>query len=389
MNLVDLAIVAMVVLAIGAGHQLGFLARVLAWAGLALGIAVGVILLPALVNHLRGVSPQARIVAASAFVFGVAVLGQALGYAAGGLLHARLQVGERFRRADRIAGAVLGGSGALVAVWLLTPAMAATPGWPARAARGSFVMRTVNDFAPTPPQSIEAAIGRVMTDVPFPEVQDPLSEPKPAGTPPRSSLSARVEATVAASTVKIEGQACDQIQDGSGWVVATDEIVTNAHVVAGERQTTVRLPDGSARQGDVVAFDSRRDLAIVRVPELGLSPLRRRDATVGTTGAVLGHPGGGDLRVVPARIDDRIVAVGSDIYRTASTSRDVLVVAARLAPGDSGGPLVDERGRVMGVAFAIDPAHSNTSYALTTRELEPVLASVREHPVATGSCLVD
>jgi len=391
-NVLDLVIVATVVLAVVAGHRLGFLARLLAWTGLALGIAIGVALLPALADRLGGVAPQTRILIASAFIFGAAVLGQALGYAVGGALHTGLRVRERFGRADRIAGAVLGGCGALLVVWLLTPAMAATPGWPARAARGSFVMRAVSELGPTPPRSVEVAVGRVIGDAPFPEVQDPLDAPKPAGRPPVLALSPATQSRVAASTVKIEGQACDQVQDGSGWVVAPDTIVTNAHVVAGERRTIVRLDDGSSRVGTVIAFDPRRDLALVHVPSLGLRPLGRRDAAVGAKGAVFGHPAGGALRIAPARVTDRIVALGTDIYRTRDTRRDVLVTAAHLVPGDSGAPLVDERGMVMGVAFAIDPAHPDTSYALTTAELDPVLATAREHrehSVPTGSCVVN
>jgi S1-C subfamily serine protease len=144
--------------------------------------------------------------------------------------------------------------------------------------------------------------------------------------------------------------------------------------------------------GTAIAFDPRRDLALVHVPSLGLRPLGRRDAAVGAKGAVFGHPAGGDLRIAPARVADRIVAVGTDIYRTRDTRRDVLVTAAHLVPGDSGAPLVDERGMVMGVAFAIDPAHPDTSYALTTAELDPVLATAREHrehSVPTGSCVVN
>ena len=55
------------------------------------------------------------------------------------------------------------------------------------------------------------------------------------GTAPgANAVSAAVTATVAASTVKVEGQACNQIQDGSGFAVGSDLVVTNAHVVAGE-----------------------------------------------------------------------------------------------------------------------------------------------------------
>jgi S1-C subfamily serine protease len=107
---------------------------------------------------------------------------------------------------------------------------------------------------------------------------------------------------------------------------------------------------------------------------------------------VYGHPGGGALRAAPARIAEIVTAGGTDIYRTGRTDRSVFVLAAELAPGDSGGPLVDQEGRVVGVAFAIDPGQAGTAYALTGDELdaalEPALATGTEAAVDTGPCLV-
>ena len=70
----------------------------------------------------------------------------------------------------------------------------------------------------------------------------------------------------------------------------------------------------------------------------------------------------------------------------------MFVLAAELKPGDSGGPLVDQRGRTMGVAFAIDPGQEATAYALTRAEvdavLEPVLNGGGQSAVSAGPCLV-
>ena len=55
--------------------------------------------------------------------------------------------------------------------------------------------------------------------------------------------------------------------------------------------------------------------------------------TTGDEGAVYGHPGGGPLKVAPARIGEEIVAVGTNIYRTSTSRRHVFVLAAALAPG--------------------------------------------------------
>ena len=67
--------------------------------------------------------------------------------------------------------------------------------------------------------------------------------------------------------------------------------MTNAHVVAGERDTAVDTDDGRRLDAEVVAFDPARDLAVLHVDDLDLTPLERADAGDGDTGAVYGHPG--------------------------------------------------------------------------------------------------
>ena len=132
-------------------------------------------------------------------------------------------------------------------------------------------------------------------------------------------------------------------------------MVTNAHVVAGEDQTAVELADGSTLDADVVAFDPERDLAVLRTQDGGAPGLPLRPARVGDSGGVFGHPGGGPLDVSPFRVGDEITAVGRDIYDSASTSREVLVLASELAPGDSGLGAGRPLGQVIGVAFAVAP----------------------------------
>jgi S1-C subfamily serine protease len=193
------------------------------------------------------------------------------------------------------------------------------------------------------------------------------------------------------SVVRVEGRACDQIQQGSGFVAAEDLVVTNAHVVGGERDTTVFTPDGRSLDATVIAFDPNRDVAVLEVDGLQLSSLALGDGQVDGLGSVFGYPRGGPLHESPARIAQRIVAKGTDIYRTGTTRRDVFVLATSLAPGDSGGPLVNDGGRVVGIAFAIDPGESNTAFALTRQEVREVLTPVldgRVSRVDTGPCLV-
>jgi S1-C subfamily serine protease len=384
-NPLDFAVVAVLVGATIGGYQLGFAARLLAWGGVALGLLVGAQFVARVVTAFGGDQPDGRVTVAGLFLLVTATAGQGLG-----LTISRFVPREARPRPvwDRYAGAALGGAGVLVLVWMLTPSLVVARGWPARAARGSAIVRWIHDVAPTPPSRF-AALGRAVSDAPYPSALGPFATPDDPGPPPNSTLSAAVDARVRPSTVEVEGAACSRIQEGSGWVARPGLVVTNAHVVAGEHATHVITVDGRQLPAEVVAFDPDADLAVLSVPELGAPPLPMASPKVGMIGAVYGHPHGGPLAVVPARIAQNIVAVGTDIYRTSNSRRHVLVLATSLQPGDSGGALVDTSGTVVGVAFATDPGRAHTGYALTSDQVRTVLANTGSTPVATGSCLVE
>ena len=144
---------------------------------------------------------------------------------------------------------------------------------------------------------------------------------------------------------------------------------------------------GNRVQASVSSFDTDRDLAVLRVPRLGLQPLPIASADVGARGAVFGHPRGQDeVAVSPSVIRQHVEAVGRDLYDSHTTRRQVFILAADLEPGDSGGPLVDTAGRVVGVAFAIAPDRPGTAYALTDVELRAAIATPNGQR-ATGPCL--
>lgn len=389
MNLLDAIIVIAAVAAAVGGFRLGFLARVASWIGLALGLYVAARFLPRIVNSVSAADPTGRLLIAALVLIGGAFLGQAVGLLAGGRLHRALPLGP-LRDVDKGIGAGVGTLGVLIALWLLLPSMSVVTGWPARAARTSTIAQWVDSDFPRAPDTLQA-LRRLVGDNTFPQVFNALHPAQNLGPPPATSgLDAAVTARVAAATVKVEGPACNRIQDGSGFVVAPDLIATNAHVVAGEPagKTQVILPGGTRRAATVVVFDPDRDIALLRVPGLGQGPLPTATGTVGQVGAVFGHPGGQDaLAVAPAAIRQNVTAVGRDLYDNHTTRRDVFILAATLHPGDSGGPLVDTGGNVLGVAFAIAPDQPGTAYALTTKVLQQVLAAPRGAPVATGGCL--
>lgn len=386
MNLLDGIILCVTAAAAFGGYRLGFLARIFSWAGLAAGALVADRFLPDVVGFFSSSDPQIRLIAAISFLVGAAMLGQGLGLAIGSLLHAALPMGVGFRQGDRVAGGLVGAVGVLAAVWILTPALAAVPGWTAAATRESGVVHTLDSLAPDPPDTMQA-LRRFVGDGSFPSVFNELRASPDPGPPPIEGLPAAVHQRVVQSTVKVEGEACRRIQEGSGFTAMPDTVVTNAHVVAGERQPRVVTFQGKRLDATVLVFDPRRDLAVLRVPGLGQSPLPVGKGREGDTGAVYGHPGGGDLRAAPALISQELIAVGRDIYDREETRRSIFVLGSSLRPGDSGGALVDKAGTVVGVAFAIAPDKPGTSYALTDKELRPVLETVGTAAVSTGRCL--
>lgn len=387
MNLLDLVLLAIFAVAAVGGWRLGFLARVASWIGLGLGLVISARLLPVLLDAFSGPDPAAKLFLAG----GILIAGSFVGQAAG------LLIGHAVRKVvapgpvagfDKSIGAFVGILGVVAMVWVLTPAMADVPGGFSRLARSSVITKAVSDTLPRPPDTLQT-LRRLVGENNFPRVFDDLERSPETGPPPASiGMTDAIVAKVSASTVKVSGVACRRVQEGSGFAAAPNLVVTNAHVVAGQKATTVERPDGKVLKASVVLFDADRDLALLQVPGLSQVPLTIGAAKQGENGAVFGHPGGQTkLRIAPAAIRQRVDARGRDLYDSRGTSRDVFILASRLRPGDSGGALVDVGGEVVGVAFAIAPDRSDTAYALTTNEVHEVLRKPRAGAVPTGPCL--
>ncbi len=386
MNGLDVVIVVVGLTAAVGGFRLGFVARVTSWVGMLLGIIGGFAVIPAIIDGLGdGVDRPNLILVVAAVVVGAGLMGQALGLFVGDRLHLVIPLGPACLL-DAAVGAFAGLAGVAMTMWLIVPAMADVPDWPAQQARGSVVVRAMERVLPEAPDA-SRSVRRLLGER-YPQVFDVLRRSPALGPPPAASgLTVTTATRVAASTVLVVGEACGQIQEGSGFVVGRNLVATNAHVVAGESATEVEASDGSRHAGTVVAFDPERDLAILRVPGLDRPALPVLGAEVGAKGAVFGHPGGGALRLAPFAVGEKVTAVGSDIYDNPGVRREVLVLAAELRPGDSGSALVTPNGTVVGVAFAIAPDRPGVAYALTTEELAAVVHTAGPAPVSAGDCL--
>ena len=389
MNLLDVVVLAALVSAALGGFRVGFLARVASWIGVAVGFYLALRLLPLVLRSFELPTASGRLLVAVTVLIVGTFIGQAIGLVVGHRVRGVLPHGSA-RTVDRVVGGFAGALSIVLALWLFVPTLADVAGWPARQARGSVLARAVASSFPTPPNATKT-VRRLVDERGFPRVFEALQPSVDAGLPPvNSGLDPAVEAKVTASTVKVMGEACSKIQEGSGFVISENVIVTNAHVVAGEDEVEVVRPDAKRLKATVAVFDAQRDLAVLRVEKLGMPSLGRANADKGQTGAVFGHPGGQEaVRAAPARISDEVRADGLDIYLE-DTQRQVFILAANLRPGDSGGALVDKEGKVVGVAFAIAPDRAGTAYALTGAELDGVLQEFNKNPGAkadTRDCL--
>jgi S1-C subfamily serine protease len=395
-NLLDVVLAAILISYGFSGYRQGFVVSVLSLVGFLSGGALGMWLLPELLKRWDSVDNSAlwRTVTLVLGVFALASMGQGVAVALGSRLRRRLRV-----KPARVIDSILGALAALVAVSLLVWFMASAvrdgaPGPLAKAIGGSRIVQTVDRLVPPQTARLFAGFRSVLDREGFPRVfQGVQTEPIAPVTPPEGGLASGAGVTRAsASVVKITGVAasCNRGQEGSGWVVAPERVVTNAHVVAGMSSENVRI-GGTGRSYDatVVVFDPRRDLAVLSVPGLPAPALTQGPDLKRSNGAVVaGFPLDGPYRVDAARVRDVITATGADIYGNPGAVREVYSLYARVEPGNSGGPLLSTSGQVVGVVFARSLDDDHTGYALTLDEARPVLDAAKTSfsRVSTGGC---
>jgi len=297
---------------------------------------------------------------------------------------------ELRRRLPEELGLVDGlGGGALVAclglflVWIAGAVALQTPG--ARELREpiqrSAILKRLNAVLP-PSGPLLQALARFD---PFPSIRGPAAD-----VPPPNAKIARDPQVRAAgrSVVRVLGTACGLGVQGSGWVAGRDLVVTNAHVVAGQDDTTVQLGgDGPSVDAQAVWYDSRNDLAILRAPSLGDAPALSMDvnARAGSPAAVLGFPENGAYDVEPARLGQTATVVTQDSYGRGPVQRVITALRGLVRHGNSGGPVVDGRGRVVATVFAAATGRGHAGYAVPDSIVQRALGRVRG-AVGTGPC---
>jgi S1-C subfamily serine protease len=378
------------------GFRYGLVVSVMSLVGFLSGGALGMWLLPDLLAHWASVENSVlwRTVVLVLGVFVLASLGQAFAVDIGSGVRRGLR-DQPARFIDSALGAVATVLAASVLVWFLAGAVRGGAQAPLSEAIGaSRIVQTIDRFVPPQTARLFAGFRSVLDQEGFPRVFEGLrAEPIAPVAPPDNQLALGAGlARAAISIVKITGLAasCNRELEGSGWVVGSDRVVTNAHVVAGTTSEQVRI-QGTGRSYDahVVVFDPERDLAVLSVPGLPAPAATQGPVLTRSDGAVVaGFPLDGPYRLDPARVRDVLTATGADIYGNPGAVRQVYSLYARVQPGNSGGPLLSPSGNVVGIVFARSLDDQNTGYALTLEEARPVLdaANGASSTVSTGGC---
>lgn len=390
MNWFDAIVVALVVVAVVIGFRSGALPQLCGLAGAVLGGVLAIILVPYLEAPLESVDAQLRAFLVLGLVLFAVGIGEAIGSAIGRTAAAMLGEGL-FGAVDRVLGAVVGGAQAVLVIWLAGGLLAAGPSPTlAKQAQTSFFVRAMDGYLPAPTE-IATALSRLLDDSGLPDLFVGLEPiPAPPVSLPDDPLVRDLAGLAVPSTVKVSAATCQAISSGTGFAVAPGYVVTNAHVVAGADTVRVGL-DGNAYDAAPVLFDPDLDVALLYAPGLPAPPLSMAatDPIRGATGATLGFPGGGGLKVLPAAVAGMYPAQGRDIYGEQRVTRSILELRAEIDQGDSGGPLILSDGSVGGVVFAEARTDDEVGYALTPSSVRDAIAPAlgRTGLVPVGHCI--
>lgn len=390
MNWVDLVLLLAVVAAGVHGLRLGALVQVCTFGGFWLGLVLGTLLSIALVSSLR---PGAvKSIVALVVVLSAGTLLGVGGRIVGGWSNVVLRR-HHLGGLDSGLGVAVAVVAVLLSAWVLGSVLSQSRyTWLGSAISRSDVLRTVDDIMPPVP-SVFAHVQAFLSEEGVPPVfaQLPPELAAPVGTPSTADADA-IAASATGSTVKVLGQACGVTQEGTAFVVEPGEVLTNAHVIAGERTTDVDV-DGQLFPATPIFFDPDLDVALLRTSAPLGKPLTLDPAAAGrgTKGAIVGYPLDGPLVVTPAAVATGITATSRDIYNQGIVTKQVYEVDGVVQPGNSGSPLVTASGSVIGVVFSRSTTDADVGYALTSPEVLSAIAPAESRTTAVGtqSCSPD
>jgi len=371
----DLLLIAWIAIFAVQGAYRGLIAQALSLIGFGIGALAGSWIAP---QFLADNSPWVAFASLVGAVLGASLLGAAsVSLAESPRRFLAFRPGLRLL--DSVGGAGLGGALGLALAWLLAVVALHQPGLGFRNdVRNSTILPKL--MRAVPPDRVLQALNRFDA---FPELALGGGPLPPPDASVRQSPGAK---TAAGSVVKLHGTACGLGTQGSGWVVRKALVATNAHVIAGEHETTILAPNGQTLDAQPVYVDSQNDVALLRVPSLALDPLAvDRDGEFPRKVVILGYPRDGPLTGTAATAGSPRTVIAPDAYDRRVSARMIVPLRGKVQPGESGGPVVDSRGRVIAMVFA-GAKRGSSGFAIP---VELVLRGVSKplRPVSSGPCV--
>jgi S1-C subfamily serine protease len=379
MTILDWAIVVFTLVLALWGYRQGLIVGTLTLIGFGVGAFAGSRIGPLILNQ-GSESPYAPLCAALGALLVGALVAVTLESLALGLRSHLVRERKGLHLADGAGGAALIASVALGLVWVFGAVALHAPGTAQLRAdvQRSLILRSLNEVLP-PSGPILRALNRVD---PAPSIVGPAT---PVAAPDPAIVRDSDVAAAGASVVRVLGTACGLGIEGSGWAVAPGIVVTNAHVIAGEDDTTVTTQGGASLEATPVHYDVKNDLALLRI-DVNLPPLAiAADPQSGTGAAVLGYPENGPFAAAPARLGETRETISEDSYGRGAVARSIASLRGSVRSGNSGGPLVDDRGRVLGTVFAATTSGTPGGFAIPNEVIRRALRGAGSE-VETAPC---
>lgn len=391
-TVVDIVLGLLVIGRILVGLKEGLSIGLLSLVGMVVGTVGGLWLAPQIISAIPGM-PDQRL-ATSATIVVVIIVCIVIGH----LVFTAL--GKATRKTDEAHGAdaYLGAIASLMVVSLLSWGVltALRPVAPPRLAEAidrSVLYRTLDGVIPDQFNDLPLRAVDALTAF-LPNIFNGTEPVLPISPPDRDPLGDPAVEVAGASVLKIitDAPRCASDAAGSGWVVAPERVVTNAHVVAGSESIMASVRgEGEYLAASLVAFDDDLDLAILAVSGLDAPPLERTGPLASGDDAIaLGFPWAGSYDPAVQRVRGIVSADGLDIYGQDGVNREIYALRGAVRPGNSGGPLITSEGKVAGTVFARSAIDPQTGYALTDAATGTLLdqAAALSQPVSSGACVL-
>jgi uncharacterized membrane protein required for colicin V production len=379
---IDIVIIVVVVLAALRGFSEGAISQVAVFIGLGAGFYLGTTIAPSLSHDFT--HGHWRPAVALIIILVLTLVGVTVGGIVGRII-SRFVSALMLGIIDRVAGVAVGVVAALVLCWLLAGLLAGTP-WASvdGAIQNSAILSALDHVMPPVP-SIEARVQSLFRKAGVPAIFANVIAPTlPSPVNPMTLPPVVHSIPTPSDVVKVLASGgCNTLSQGTAFYVTNDEVVTNAHVVAGHHHFAV---NGSS--ATVALYDPNHDIAVLRVAAHG-TPLSfvSEEPSSDTKIQVVGFPLDGTRSRADGYVEGQLSGEGRNIYNQDLEERTALALEVNVQPGNSGSPVLIN-GRVAGVLESYSLSVRSTAYAIPNNIVEGDLARVpASGDASTEGCL--